>query len=227
MIKKQGFGHEAPFILRVGQEPVQASMPTADQRLQLLASLADSTHFQWATSLKSGRPHQHAAELDTWELELKKGQRVKVLRDLGKDWYLVAGEKNQKGYVHGSWLDFNDHRFHEDPKTAWARFNDATQKILDEGKASEFPCMRSYVDVCTIDGCKAVKDDPLSLGICAHDLMVLLEGSGCYSLEWIKDSRNMWHPDRFTRYCIPEHADGLKVMAQQLFVLYGILMEAL
>jgi methylenetetrahydrofolate dehydrogenase (NADP+)/methenyltetrahydrofolate cyclohydrolase/formyltetrahydrofolate synthetase len=226
MIKKKGFGYEAPFILRIDQEPVHSNIPTADQRLQHLASLADDTHFKWAVSLKSGRSHQHAAELDTWELELKKGQRVKVLKDMGQGWYLVAGKKDIKGYVHGSWLDFKDRRFHEDPKTAWGRFDDATKKILEEGQISEFPCMRDYVNTCTMEGCQAVKDDPLSLGICTHDLMVLLEGSGCYALEWIKDSRNMWHPDRFTRYCMPEHADRLKVMAQQLFVLYGVLMEA-
>jgi hypothetical protein len=224
MIKATGPGHESPFVMRIGQEPVHVGAPAADQRLQRLATREGSTHFQWAVSLKTGRPHQHAAELDVWELKLIKGQKVKVWKDMGNDWFLVEGKKMEMGYVHGSWLKIIENRYHQDPQTAWSQFNDAVQKVL-VGGISEFPCMWNYVEVCTMEGCKAVKADRSALGICAHDLKVLLEGSGCYSLERVKDGRNMWHPDRFARYCIPEHADRLKVMAQQLFVLYGVLID--
>jgi hypothetical protein len=224
MIKTKGPSNEAPFVLRVGQEPMHINTPVADQHLQRLASREGSTHFQWAISLKTGRPHQKAAELDVWELKLEKDQKVKVWKDLGKDWFLVEGKSMEMGYVHSSWLKMTDGRLHQDPKSAWTQFNDAMQKIL-MGRVSEFPPMRDYVDACTTEGCRVVKADRSSLGICVHDLKVLLEASGCYSLEWVKDGRNMWHPDRFARYCVPEHAGRLQVMAQQIFVLYSMLMD--
>jgi hypothetical protein len=227
MIKTTGPGHESPFVMRIGQEPEHVSAPATDQRLQRLASQEGSTHFQWAVSLKSGRPHQHATELDVWELKLEKGQKVKVWKDMGKDWLLVEGKKMETGYVHSSWLKIVDDRYHQNPQTAWAQFDKAVQKVL-AGGVSEFPCMRNYVEVCAMEGCKAVKAvkaDRSALGICAHDLKALLEGSGCYSLAWVKEGRNMWHPDRFAQYCVPEQAGRLKDMAQQLFVLYGVLMS--
>jgi hypothetical protein len=56
-------------------------------------------------------------------------------------------------------------------------------------------------------------------------LEVLLRGSGSFSYEWLKEERNRWHPDRFRQLCDPGRSGALKLKAQQLFVLYGVLME--
>ena len=218
-IKKQKTG-ETPFILHFGQEPIHARLSTRDRRLQLAVPKVDDNHFQWAVSTKAGRPHK-----DTWELELKKGQRVRVVRDMGRDWYVVVGKKDIEGWVHGSWLDFSERRFLEDPKTVWLRFNDDVEKMLSSVPLSSFPTMADYVDACTRDECMPLKGDGSSLGICAHDLQVLLEGHGGYCFEWVKTARNMWHPDRFARHCMPEYAESLKAKAEQLFVLHGVVME--
>jgi methylenetetrahydrofolate dehydrogenase (NADP+)/methenyltetrahydrofolate cyclohydrolase/formyltetrahydrofolate synthetase len=57
-------------------------------------------------------------------------------------------------------------------------------------------------------------------------LEVLLRGSGRYSYAWLKEERNIWHPDRFSRFCQADFVDQLKVKAEQMFVLYGVLMQA-
>ena len=54
----------------------------------------------------------------------------------------------------------------------------------------------------------------------------LLQASGKYSYEWLKEERNLWHPDRFARFVHPDHMERLTLMAEQMFVMYGILMEA-
>lgn len=85
--------------------------------------------------------------------------------------------------------------------------------------------MKSYVHDCTKVECKPQKQDESLLGICVHDLLALLEGSGRFSYEWLKEGRNLWHPDRFAQFCKPEEAERLKPMAEEMFVMYGILMD--
>lgn len=226
LVKKQKSGEETPFILHFGQEEVHARLPETDYSLLPIDPTKEYSHFRWALCIKSGRPH--GPTQDKWELNLKKGQRVKVLESVNRDWHIVADQKGRKGYAHSSWLDFTDLRLHrapEDSKTAWCRYSDDVKKMLKSGPISNFISMTDYVDVCTKSGCKLTKEDQSLLGICAHDLGVLLIGSGCYGLEWIKERRNIWHPDRFARFCVPELAGPLKIKAQQLFVLHGILME--
>jgi methylenetetrahydrofolate dehydrogenase (NADP+)/methenyltetrahydrofolate cyclohydrolase/formyltetrahydrofolate synthetase len=226
--KKQKEDEEPAFILRFGQEPVQARLspinkPSAqDTSLQHMPRKPDvPAHFTWATSKKTGRPHAN----DGWEYEMRSGEKVRVMKDAGRNWYIVSGRTGVTGYCHSSWLDFGDGHHHEDPKTAYVRFLKDIQEVLVSGNLREFPAMPSYIDTCTKPECQQVKEDEASVGICVHDLMVLLGGSGCYSHEWLKESRNMWHPDRFSRYCVPAVADQLKAKAQQMFVLYGLLME--
>lgn len=218
-IKKQTIG-EAHFILHFAEEPVYSRLPKPiDQRLQALSSTSNDPHFHWAVSVKSGRSHD-----DGWELSLKKGQRVKILKDEGRNWFVAVDHKGNKGFVHGSYLDFNERA--RGPAAAWKKFEQDTQNLFASRNITTFLNMKDYVDVCTDSTC-LFKQDPSSssLGICCHDLEVLLKGSGCFSLEWLKDGRIMWHPDRFARLCMPEHTDRLKVQAQELFVLYGLLME--
>ncbi|KAF2832349.1 FTHFS-domain-containing protein [Ophiobolus disseminans] len=214
-IKKQGAGAEAPFVLHFGAEPVHARLSPTDQRLQAVVPKPE-VPFAWAASIKSGRPH---AREEGWELELKKGQRVRVVQEMGNNWFVVVGKKSVKGWVHGSWLDFSDGRSHEPPKAAWYRFLADNIEMMKSAPIKKFPAMADYVDVCTRAGCMPVKGDGSSLGICAHDLQALLRGSGCYSVEWLKKERTIWHPDKFGRFCAPELAEQLKLRAQQLFVL--------
>jgi hypothetical protein len=85
--------------------------------------------------------------------------------------------------------------------------------------------MTKYVDECTRAGCQPLKEDVSGLGICTHDLLVLLQASGKYSYGWLKEERNVWHPDRYARFCHPDHVERLRLQAEQMFVMYGILME--
>jgi methylenetetrahydrofolate dehydrogenase (NADP+)/methenyltetrahydrofolate cyclohydrolase/formyltetrahydrofolate synthetase len=194
-----------------------------DLRLQHVAQRPEkSIPLQWATSKKSGRPHAQ----ESWELELKKGEQVEVIQDMGRDWFVVMDKRRGKGWAHGSWLDFGNRRVHADAKHAYKQFEEDLGKALVPGQLCSFPTMTSYVlDACTKAECQPLREDISLLGICVHDLLALLEGSGRYSYEWLKEGRNCWHPDRFARFCHPGHADRLKPMAEQMFVMYGMLME--
>lgn len=179
------------------------------------------TDFRWAFSKKSGRPHQN----DTWELELTEGEGIKVVRDMGRDWYTAVNASGTIGWVHGSWINFADKEVHQDTKPGYTRFAEDLKKLLVPGELQEFPKMKSYIDECTRPECSATRQDTSSLGICVHDLQSLLNGSGRFSYEWLKEGRNLWHPDRFARFCHPEAVERLKPLAEQMFVMYGIFME--
>lgn len=181
-----------------------------DESSQLMALTQGTVTFKWATSKKSGRPHPS----DAWELKLKKGQRVKVLRDMGRDWHIAVDNKGAKGWVHGSWLDFGDDKVHTDSRAAYTQFVLDLQKLLIPRELHDFPIMKSYVNECSRAECKPQKEDASLLGICIHDLLVLLEGSGQISYEWLKEGRNVWHPDRFAQFCQPEQAERLKPTAE-------------
>lgn len=221
MIKKQTPSEEAPFIANFPGEPIHTRMPPpVDRRLQAIEAVPENVPFRWAWSIRSGRPHR-----DEWELELKEGQRVKVLTEESRDWFIAANSKGIKGYVHASWLDFSTRQFYEDAKATWLKYTNDVKQIIATTPISDFLTMTDYVDMCTAPGCRGVKEDPMALGICVHDLTVLLKGSGCFTLQGVKNLRNMWHPDKFAQYCKPEHVGHLKLMAQQLFVLHGVVME--
>jgi hypothetical protein len=194
-----------------------------DKRIQLSPEKrkeADTSLL--ATSKKKGRPHGQ----DSWELEIKKGEQLKVIRDMGRNWYVVMDRRGRKGWVHGSWLNFGNRKVHANAKAAYRQFKDDIDQMLISGQLRTFPPMSTYVDTCTRPGCRSLKDNPARLGICVHDLAILLEGSGACSYGWLKAERNVWHPDRFARFCRREHADHLKSLAEQMFVMYGKLMEA-
>ncbi|USP78946.1 uncharacterized protein yc1106_06220 [Curvularia clavata] len=196
-------GHETP-----SREPVEL---VADPK----------TDFRWAFSKKSGRPHQN----DAWELELTEGEAIKVTQDMGRDWYTAINASGAIGWVHGSWIKFAKSKAHQGTKLGYTQFVEDLKQLLVLGELQEFPTMRSYVDECTRPDCSARKQDASSLGICVHDLQSLLNGSGKFSYEWLKGGRNLWHPDRFARFCHPEAVERLKSLSEQMFVMYGILME--
>ncbi|KAJ4372999.1 hypothetical protein N0V83_003290 [Neocucurbitaria cava] len=226
-IKKQEGRKEAPFLMHFEHERrLHTNLGSKDCAPKPIMSVQhmpkkSDIHYQWAVSKKSGRPHPRESR----ELFLDKGDRLKVLKDMGRDWYIVSSKKGTKGWVHGSWLDFGDRKLHADPKSAYNQFREDLQKLLVPGQLCKFPAMASYIDACTRVECQLLKEDVGSVGICLHDLMVLLEGSGRYSYELLKEERNVWHPDRFVRFCHADHVDRLKPMAEEMFVLYGILMD--
>lgn len=202
--------------------PNETEPQTRSKSLQFTVKQSgEPTIVQWATCRKAGRPHRE----ELWELVVEKGEKVKVLRDMGCDWFLVQNKRRTQGWVHRTWLDFDDNRLHADPKSAYLRFREDLHKVLVPGQLREFLIMRNYIDSCTRVDCQLLKEDADSLGVCVHDLLVLLHGSGEYSYEWLKVARNLWHPDRFARFCHAEHVVRLKPMAEQMFVLFGVLME--
>lgn len=222
-IKKQGAAAEAPFILHLGDEPVHRRLSPTDRRIQV-ALPEPNVPFVWATSRRTGRPHERE---DDWELELKKGQRVRVIQEMARHWYVVVGVKGIKGWAHGSWLNFSDFHPREHPKSAWDRFSVDVAKMMGSLPVKEFLSMADYVDACSNAGCMSVKSERFSLGICVHDLEALLSGCSNYSPAFVKSWRNQWHPDRFAQSCAPEHVEGLKAKAQLLFVLAGVVMETM
>jgi methylenetetrahydrofolate dehydrogenase (NADP+)/methenyltetrahydrofolate cyclohydrolase/formyltetrahydrofolate synthetase len=219
-VKRQKPGLEAQFILHFGQELVHARLAAVDHHLQTTIPKPENTYVLWATSKKAGRSHA-----DAWELKLKTGEKVKVLQEMGNNWFVVEGRKGTKGWVHGSWLEFSNDRPQQDAKTAYQQFSNEVQKMLVPGQLRVFPSLAGYVDSCTSADCRPVKDDGSLTGFCVHDLETLLRGSECYAQAWLKEQRNVWHPDRFARFCEPAHAGQLKIKAEQLFVLYGVLMQ--
>jgi hypothetical protein len=230
-IKKQHGAKEAPFVIHIYQdtthtaealelEPAPGDQHVQDTRLQHREREPEKPKFfQWAVSKHAGQPHPK----DSWELNLKKGQKVKVWEDRGNNWYMVEGG-GLKGWVHGTWLAFCGNRVHKDPRSTYSQFQDDMRKLLVPGQLCDFPPLREYMSECVNAACQPLRDST-QLGICVHNLQTLLEGSGQYSYNWLKEERNVWHPDKFARYCHVEHKEHLKTSAQEVFVLYGILMD--
>lgn len=229
-IKKQHGVHEAPFIIHFYQdtthtaealEPAPPVQPIRYSRLQHIGREPEKPKFfRWAISKYTGRPHYK----DSWELELEKGQKIKVWEDLGKDWYMAEDGRGIKGWVHGTWLAFCGSRVHKDPRSTYTQFQQDMHKLLIPGQLREFPPLRDYMSECANAACQRLRTTT-QIGICVHDLHTLLEGSGQYSYDWLKEERNVWHPDKFARYCQPSHKEQLKISVQEVFVLYGILMD--
>ena len=142
----------------------------------------------------------------------------------GRSWYIVEGRGGVKGWVHGTWLEFCGSKVYKEPRSTYIQFQEDMRKLLIPDQLREFPPLHEYTSVCSNDACEPLKGGS-QLGICIHDLQTLLEGSGCYSCEWLKEERNVWHPDKFARYCHPSHKEQLKASAQEVFVLYGVLMD--
>jgi hypothetical protein len=146
------------------------------------------------------------------------------MREAGRDWYIARNQSGIRGWAHHSWLDFGDMKPHADPGCAYRRFESDMRRILIPGQLQSFPSVPNYMDSCTKSICAQLVQDT-ALGMCIHNLQVLLEGSERYSYEWLKEERNVRHPDKFARFCQPQHKERLKVTAQELFVMYGTLMD--
>lgn len=239
-IKKQTNSNEADFALRfapegtisrvasrdasepvpkqrLGQEPVSRIDARPDGRL---LPPAEPESFRWARSNNTGRPHPK----DEWELAMKKGEMVKVLKEQGRGWYVAQNARGVQGFAHKAWLDFKM-KMYIGPREAYAQFSDEMDLLLRPSTLDQFPDLSKYMDTCEKDGCKALKEKDTGVTICAHDLERLLRGSGTYNVDFLKSERNTWHPDKFARYCRPESRDALKAKAGSLFVLFSILID--
>ncbi|KAJ4991584.1 hypothetical protein SVAN01_02965 [Stagonosporopsis vannaccii] len=225
--KKQHDAEEAPFVIHFHGDithiagALKAAPAVQDPRLQHSEQKPDETKsFRWAICKRGGRPHAS----DSWELELQVGQLVKVWEDRGGHWFVVEVHGGMVGWAHGSRLAFCGTKMHKDPRGTYLQFQEDVRKLLVPGQLREFPPLSEYMDVCSNAACKPAKGSS-QLGICVHDLQALLEGSSCYCYEWLKEERNMWHPDRFARFCHTDHREELKTSAQEVFVMYGVLMD--
>jgi hypothetical protein len=157
---------------------------------------------------------------------MKKGEMVKVLKEQGRDWYVVQNARGMQGFAHKTWLDFKM-KMHMDPREAYVRFSDEMDLLLKTGILRQFPDLSKYMNTCEEDCCRSLKESDTGIAVCAHDLERLLRGSGAYTVDFLKSERNMWHPDKFARYCHPNFRDDLKAKAGSLFVLFGILIDLL
>lgn len=232
-IKKQIGNQEAPFVLHYHQEPVYDRLPPSGIESSASSSTVEMDQLitlpgheaskpcprHWATSKKEGRPHKS----DTWELDLKKGERVEIFRDMGNDWYVGMGPEGILGMCHHSWLTFDT----EGSRDTYTLFHEHCLKILVPGKLRDFPPVKYYANTCKKGECQLLKKNQSLLGICEHDLRDLLQASGSFDRSWVKAGRNNWHPDKFARFCVPDRVEDLKPKAQEMFVLYGILIETM
>jgi methylenetetrahydrofolate dehydrogenase (NADP+)/methenyltetrahydrofolate cyclohydrolase/formyltetrahydrofolate synthetase len=222
--KKQRSQAAAPFIVHFGANDTHARLPKTmpvDTSTQQLAQQTEQiTPYQWVISKRTGRPNPK----DSWELELKKGERIRIIRDCGRDWYIVSNHKGIRGFAHHSWLDFGLAKPFTDPQRAYARFEKDMRQFLIPGQLRSFPPVLNYMNVCSEDVCLTGKQNATPR-LCIHNLEKLLQASGTYSYEWLKEERNVWHPDKFGRFCHPDHKEELKLEAQELFVMYGVLMD--
>lgn len=95
------------------------------------------------------------------------------------------------------------------------------------GKLREFPPVKNYANTCKKVECQPLKKDKSLKGICVHDLSNLLQALGSFGRQWVNAGRNVWHPDKFARFCVQERVGDLKPKAQEMFVLYSILMATM
>lgn len=215
LIKKQQPAIGAPYTVHFHDQPVHYHLPVGNRQLQV-AKKIPTGGFQWAVAKRSGRTHA-----DAWEVEVKKGEKVKVWRDMGQDWWIIETKKGKTGYCHGSWLDFGA-VVQQEERGAHQRLLKDLAEQLELGLIKKFPSMADYVPVCAVAGCRAAAVLP---GVCVHNLAQMLQGSDRYSAEFLKKDRLAWHPDKFAKWCAPEAAKDLKAKAEQVFKLFGILLE--
>ena len=220
-IKKQWTQAEAPFTIHFSANDTHARLPQTDPSTKQLIQKAEQIFpHQWVVSKHTGRPNPE----DSWELKLQKGERVQIIRDCGRDWYIARNHKNMRGYIHHSWLDFGLAKPFADAQRAYARFKQDMRQFLIPGQLRSFPPVLNYLSVCSEETC-LVDEKNARPRLCIHNLKKLLQASEQYSYEWLKEERNVWHPDKFGRFCHPDYKEQLKLEAQELFVMYGVLMD--
>jgi hypothetical protein len=90
---------------------------------------------------------------------------------------------------------------------------------------TNFPHLPSTVTTCSLTACSMLKSEPDSIHACQHDVKKLLQASGLYSYEWLRQERLRWHPDRFGRLCHEDWRETGKKLAGEMFKLMSALIE--
>jgi len=163
------------------------------------------------------------ATKDKRELPLRKGEYLTIISEMSEFWYIVRNKEYKQGWVHSTWVTLL-----EEPQglaelyTAWKAKCDAAFAM---GGLTTFPELPMSIRPCKAVSCASRKAQQGNLGVCQHDVASLLRGSGKYSYKFLKTERNSWHPDKFSQQCAPGNREELKKKSEQLFVIYGLLME--
>ena len=169
-----------------------------------------------AYAIKRGKAHAN----DTRELALRLNERLTIDEDLDVNWVIAKNMRGERGFVHKSFLS----DVQRDPSSLYLAWQTTCKAAFQAGNLVAFPAFPVGANVCVRLSCQATKTRK-SLGICGHDLQYLLSGAEEYAVAMIKDERNKWHPDRFTRFCHPAASTELSDKASQLFVLLSDLLE--
>ncbi|KAF2119228.1 hypothetical protein BDV96DRAFT_642265 [Lophiotrema nucula] len=197
-----------------------AQEPTQRQPQHQVQHVEPPQVYPQVQCIRNGRSHA----TDAWELPVKKGEVLDDLGDIGNGWRYCRNKRGQQGYVHTSWLDFNYGRHTKDH---YQHFAELTSTIFEARALTAFPDLSGFASLCAEKTCKATKDDANGIGICAHALEKVLRGSGHYTVDFLKDERVKWHPDKFARLCHPDYQESLKKKAECMFVFFGMLLDVL
>lgn len=164
------------------------------------------------------------ATKDKRELPLRKGEYLTIISEMSEFWYIVRNKEDKQGWVHSTWVTLLE----EEPQgpvelySAWKARCDAA---FAKGSLTTFPELPTSIRSCKAVSCANLKTQLGNLGVCQHDVASLLRGSGKYSYKFLKTERNSWHPDKFGQQCAPGNREELKKKSEQLFIIYGLLME--
>ncbi|OCK75124.1 hypothetical protein K432DRAFT_362578 [Lepidopterella palustris CBS 459.81] len=170
--------------------------------------------------------HGGCATHDRVELFLQKGEVIKVIEIKGQFWVIGENARGKKGWIHRNWIDMvAESEIPKNPAEVYKIWKISCDAAFAKGGIQEFPELPQSTKFCKAASCVGVKKEPGSLGACQHDVAKLLRGSGAYSFDFLKTERNAWHPDKFGQRCNPEKKALLQKKSEELFVIFGLLME--
>ncbi|KAF2260923.1 hypothetical protein CC78DRAFT_584306 [Lojkania enalia] len=177
----------------------------------------DLHHLRKVECKREGRVHR----FDNWELHVRCGQILDLIQDQGKSRVVARNRKGEKGFIHKSFLDFS-----LIPEEAYDAFKKASEKLFASRALTAFLNLSQFAS-CSESRCQSQKGDARGVGICHHNLEKVLQGSGTYTREFLREERMKWNPDRLASICHPQNRDELQKKAEKVFVLIGVLMDCL
>jgi hypothetical protein len=162
-----------------------------------------------------------------------------------------AEEKARKKAQEAAWAKVEEERKRKAAEDAKKKAEDDARSRAEEKKAREraqrisygawqtacnlafkssqpiktFPQLPPNACVCKDAGCK-LRRSASGLSGCRHDYETLLRASGSYSVSWLRKERYKWHPDQFGNRCDLSRREVLKRMAQEVFTIFGELIDA-
>lgn len=168
--------------------------------------------------------HGGTATKDKRELPLRKGEYLTILFEMSQFWYIARNKEGRQGWVHSTWVTIVEEE-PPGPEKLYLAWKAKCDAAFAKGNISAFPELPKAISFCQAVSCTSLKAGPGGLGVCQHDVALLLRGSGKYSYKFLKMERNSWHPDKFGQRCALANREELKKKSEQLFVIYGLLME--